>query len=249
MNKTSGRLKRLRLHMGLTQKELGDKLGVPWYLIKNIETEKTKLSIELAEGLYKNLGVNINWILSGEGERFLETNFHPLPEEEEKLELIPEVKKIVYDMKEVTNKIIDLNKKIMVQEDKGIYKVSSEGGNKRRYPLISASPFTENCRDEYIELPEEWNISADFVINTEGMTDREILPPVLCFIRKQKELTGNDMVALKIYENHLYQLILSKVEYVNGLMEFQDSRREKIENFEIIGIAIFWMSDYRINLK
>jgi DNA-binding XRE family transcriptional regulator len=63
MNKSSVRLKKLRLDLKLTQKELGDKLGVPWYLIKNIETEKTKLSIELSESLYKHINININWIL------------------------------------------------------------------------------------------------------------------------------------------------------------------------------------------
>jgi SOS-response transcriptional repressor LexA len=246
MNKPSVRLKKLRLDLKLTQKELGDKLGVPWYLIKNIETEKTKLSIELSESLYKHLNVNINWILSGEGNRFIEEQGHPVPEIREEPELVPEVKEIVYELKDATDKIIDLNKKFMAREDKGIYRVASDRENNRIYPLICVSPFKEDCREDYIELPQEWNIKADFVISTAGMTETGLMTDMLCFIRKQKETGTGNIVALKIYENDSHHLILKKVKYVNGLMEFRNNKGERIENFEVTGIAVFWMSDYRM---
>lgn len=139
MNKPALRLKQLRLDMGLTQTELGDKLGVTWYLIKNIETEKTKLSVEVAEALYKKLNVNINWILSGEGNRFIDEKEHFISPLTEEAELAPEFKEIVYELKGTTDKIIELNKKFTAREDKVIYGISSDREKKTKYPLTGTS--------------------------------------------------------------------------------------------------------------
>jgi len=148
MNKPALRLKQLRLDMGLTQTELGDKLGVIWYLIKNIETEKTKLSIEVAEALYKNLNVNINWILSGEGNRFIDEKDHFISPSTEEAELAPEFKEIVYELKGTTDKIIELNKKFTVREDKVIYRISSDREKKKKYPLTGTSSAEKDMEKE-----------------------------------------------------------------------------------------------------
>jgi transcriptional regulator with XRE-family HTH domain len=245
MNKSSLRLKKIRLRINLTQKELGDKLGVPWYLIKNIETEKTKLSIEIAEGLYKNLGININWILSGQGSMFLDTEALPPPSEPEEPQLTPEVKKIVYELKEVTEKIKSLH---IVREEKPPY-ITSSVKNKRKYPLINEKTICatthvtlEEEPHEYVELPEDWNVNADFAI----LISNYLFSNLLCFIRKEEELSEGNIVLLNAHENGRHELILKKVKYVNGLMEFHNEYGSELKgNFEVRGAVVFFMSDYR----
>jgi SOS-response transcriptional repressor LexA len=103
---------------------------------------------------------------------------------------------------------------------------------------------------DYIILPKEWNIKADFVIKTTGesMVEHGIFPNMLCFIRKQPEAIHGHIVALNIYEHEQNNLILKKVKYTNGVIEFQNGKGDKMEpreNMEVIGIVTFWMEDYR----
>lgn len=65
---SSKRLKRAREYLGLTQQELGEKLGFEWHKIKNIETEKHKLTTEIAENIEQYYSISGWWLLTGKGE-------------------------------------------------------------------------------------------------------------------------------------------------------------------------------------
>lgn len=65
---SSKRLKKAREYLGLTQQELGEKLGFEWHKIKNIETEKHKLTPEIAENIEQYYSISGWWLLTGKGE-------------------------------------------------------------------------------------------------------------------------------------------------------------------------------------
>ena len=64
------RLKQIRQNLGLTQKELAEKLGFKWYKIKDMESNKQKITYEIAKDLEKLFSINPDWLLTGEGEMY-----------------------------------------------------------------------------------------------------------------------------------------------------------------------------------
>lgn len=67
------RLKQAREALGITQKELGSRVGLHWYQVKDLETGKVKnLSLSLAKTLEEKLGIHSEWLATGEGEMFKE---------------------------------------------------------------------------------------------------------------------------------------------------------------------------------
>lgn len=69
------RLKQAREALGITQKELGSRVGLHWYQVKDLETGKVKnLSLSLAKALEEKLGINSEWLATGEGEMFKEAS-------------------------------------------------------------------------------------------------------------------------------------------------------------------------------
>lgn len=67
----SERLKKAREHLGLTQKELGEKLGFQWHKIKDIESGKLKLTPEIAENIDNFYSIDGWWLLTGKGKMLL----------------------------------------------------------------------------------------------------------------------------------------------------------------------------------
>jgi transcriptional regulator with XRE-family HTH domain len=59
------KVRRLRETMGLTQKELGDMIGITDSMITQIETDRTQPSIKVLNNLGKSLGVNTSYFLMG----------------------------------------------------------------------------------------------------------------------------------------------------------------------------------------
>jgi phage repressor protein C with HTH and peptisase S24 domain len=77
------RIKLLRTQLGLTQQEFAEKIGYRWYQIKDIETEKTKASVEIVARVSEVFSVNANWLLMGRGPMFREEHEKGfIPEEE-----------------------------------------------------------------------------------------------------------------------------------------------------------------------
>jgi putative transcriptional regulator len=68
------RLKEIRKYLKLTQQELADKLGYKQFKIKDIETNKQKITLELADKLEKLYSINGWWLLTGKDSMFLDKN-------------------------------------------------------------------------------------------------------------------------------------------------------------------------------
>ena len=88
MNSVSERLKKLRRYLRYSQKDFAKRLGILPATYSNYENEKRKLSPELLEKLYNEFNVNLNWLITGQGNMFndeLETLEHP----EEELVKLP----------------------------------------------------------------------------------------------------------------------------------------------------------------
>lgn len=67
------RLKRIRHSLGLSQDELAEKLDYEKSTISNAECERTRLSNHLIVSLVKNFNVNVEYLLEGSGEMFVDT--------------------------------------------------------------------------------------------------------------------------------------------------------------------------------
>jgi len=66
------RFKKAREYLGFTQQELAEKLGFKQFKIKDIEINKQKVSLEIAENMEINFSINSCWLLTGKG--FMKNN-------------------------------------------------------------------------------------------------------------------------------------------------------------------------------
>jgi len=71
--KSFERLKVLRETIGVNQSQFANTLGVAPSFISGIERNKKDVSRELLQKLLEKYKINVNWLLSGEGEMFLNT--------------------------------------------------------------------------------------------------------------------------------------------------------------------------------
>jgi len=62
------RLRIIRTSLDMTQKALGERLGLSWYQVKNMELGTVKVSSAMAKLVYYETGYNADWLLTGEGE-------------------------------------------------------------------------------------------------------------------------------------------------------------------------------------
>lgn len=69
---TGERLKRIRHATGLSQEDFAEKLGYEKSSIGNAECGRTRLSNHLIIALVKNLDVNVEYLLEGRGEMFID---------------------------------------------------------------------------------------------------------------------------------------------------------------------------------
>ncbi|MGE4517288.1 MAG: helix-turn-helix transcriptional regulator [Arcobacteraceae bacterium] len=65
------RLKEVRKYKGLTQHDFGELLGLKQTQIRDIESEKQQVNVDLAEKLEKNFYINGWWLLTGKGEMLI----------------------------------------------------------------------------------------------------------------------------------------------------------------------------------
>ena len=67
MNTISERIKEIRGVLGLSQKDFAEKVGLKWHQIKDIETEKTKPSVDLVVKISDIFAIDSWWLLTGKG--------------------------------------------------------------------------------------------------------------------------------------------------------------------------------------
>jgi len=72
------RLKFIRQALGKTQKEMAQLLGVSLRAYQMYEEGKTNIPLPKLRILASQFGVNINWLLTGEGEPFLTLKEEPV---------------------------------------------------------------------------------------------------------------------------------------------------------------------------
>jgi transcriptional regulator with XRE-family HTH domain len=65
------RVKTLREALGLSQREFGERLGVSRDVISNIEYNRVPIKELMIQHICERYSVNKNWLLTGEGEIFL----------------------------------------------------------------------------------------------------------------------------------------------------------------------------------
>ena len=64
------RIKTLRKELGLTQQEFADRIGVTKVAISNLENGHHNITRQMTVAIYREFGVNRQWLLTGEGEMF-----------------------------------------------------------------------------------------------------------------------------------------------------------------------------------
>ncbi|WP_032809496.1 MULTISPECIES: helix-turn-helix domain-containing protein [unclassified Leptospira] len=70
-NEISGRVRELITALGLTQREFADKLSLTPAFINNVLNQGKSFSQETIAKISFKFRVNINWLLSGEGDMFI----------------------------------------------------------------------------------------------------------------------------------------------------------------------------------
>lgn len=68
----SENLKKLRKHLGLSMAKFADKVEISAVTLTNYERGERTPSAPFFIQLHKNLNVNLNWLVSGVGEMFIE---------------------------------------------------------------------------------------------------------------------------------------------------------------------------------
>ncbi|EJW19028.1 helix-turn-helix domain-containing protein [Paenibacillus alvei] len=72
----NSRIKAIREHLGLSQREFGEKLGVSRDVISNLEYNRVQPKELLIKHICELYSVNEKWLLSGEGDMFVEEQPH-----------------------------------------------------------------------------------------------------------------------------------------------------------------------------
>lgn len=81
------RIKQLRLTLGLSQEEFGNRLGMGRGAITNIELKKVEPKPLLVSLICREFGISETWLRTGEGEMFL-----PMDADEELARVLTEIK-------------------------------------------------------------------------------------------------------------------------------------------------------------
>ena len=82
------RLREIREKLGLTQTQLGERIGLKWSQIKDMEIGVVNVRPIIAKILYHEFSVNPDWLLHGKGEMFIDKSKERLDIISEKVILI-----------------------------------------------------------------------------------------------------------------------------------------------------------------
>lgn len=124
-----------------------------------------------------------------------------------------------------------------------------------KYPILSDKLAcglslipAEDEVDDWIELPETYNVNAEIVLRAKGdcLDNEKIHDGYLVFIRVQNTASSGDIVAVRVIENSHGHAILKKLKILKDNMFLTDKTGEIIEfkeNMSIVGKAVYWMPD------
>lgn len=68
------RIRLVREHLTLSQKQFGQEIGIPLTTVSKYERGEVKPSFDILSNIGKRFSVNLNWLLAGKGEMFLQSN-------------------------------------------------------------------------------------------------------------------------------------------------------------------------------
>lgn len=106
MNTVGERLKFIRKQKGMTQKQLAEMLKVTENFIYRLENNKRNIQENSIELLKLNLNVNKNWLLTGEGEVFIDP-LEGLDASEHLKTLCRKIMNLPHDQQDKVLKLID----------------------------------------------------------------------------------------------------------------------------------------------
>lgn len=248
------RLAKARKALKFNQIEFAEKLNISERTLRDYEKNKFPVDSNVLEKLIKLFNLNLHWLLTGEGDMLL-TSKDKTPQQED-LNLIPEIKDLLEDLKHAADKAINLNKLIytppketplIIREEKAPYITppappwaqdtqAADDYEATNYPLINGlvacgtpSALTEDQIIDHIPLPSCFNVQADFIIKTRGesMLEYGIGPGMLIFVRKQSTVEHGNLVLLAVHEADTAQPILKKVKQrSNGAIVFINGKNE-----------------------
>lgn len=74
METAGQRFKQIRLKLGLSQSDFGQKIGLSKSGISAVENNKTFMSSEILRSLFIDFNVNLNYLICGAGDMFNKTD-------------------------------------------------------------------------------------------------------------------------------------------------------------------------------
>lgn len=81
METLGNRLKHIRTIKNLTQLDFGSAIGVTKQAIANVESSHSNPSIDFLSKLIENFNVNVNWLITGKGELFMNNTLELIEDE------------------------------------------------------------------------------------------------------------------------------------------------------------------------
>jgi len=237
------RLRKARFHLELLQSDIGDMAEQPHHIIKNIENGKVELSPDMANLLYRKIGINTDWLLNGQGEMFKK-----IPPKEatppEGTNESPVTRSQVSDMVERA-----IDKAIKEQR----LKFARPTGRGIRRPLIkvaSCGTPTKITHDtgEFTTIDSKYEY-IDMVVQVEGdsMIEYYVPPGAHVYIKKQPDCHPGQIVLICNNDDHEEpKLILKKAKYNGNKMIFTNGQGRDLPlggKIEIIGVVKHIMID------
>ncbi len=212
------RLKELRAEFGLTQSDFGKKIGLKQAQIRDIESGKQKVSIEISQNIEKIFNINASWLIFSKGEKYLNKEISPTESTNDKEFLL------YYD---IFNDDLD----VIINKPKKIY---------RDNPLLSLM-LNDN---ELISFPNNLiiikNFEKGFLVFT--LIDSQSAINHYLDIAKDKNLTFLAILKNNLFEND-YSLIkddyLGEICYVTIENEKFILKKYALWNYEFLNAMPF----------
>ncbi|OQA16984.1 MAG: LexA repressor [bacterium ADurb.Bin363] len=159
------RVKQIRESQKLSQGKFAKLLQISQSFLSDLEKNNTLPGVKLLLSLKEVLNININWLLINEGDMFSSKD---TSSKQEDLNLIPEIKDLLEDLKNATNKAINLNK--LIYSPPPAQSALSVREEKTSY----VAPEEETLAQTTIAIRPERTVSVPYIVPMER-------PPIFSF--------------------------------------------------------------------